>query len=135
LKRLLDFSREVSRFDPNTGTLEDLEPRVAVSDDKAVARAKLYAATARSTYEESVVQSWLDLAATGVAVEQRNVLAADAEHCKTDERKGTIGCVEETRRGWVTLGTMSLPGRRTCRQGCACRMEYRRKPSQNAEQN
>jgi hypothetical protein len=139
LRRLLEFSKEVSRIDPNTGTLEELEtPRVtvpAVSDEKAIARAKLYAATARSTYEESVLQSWLDLAATGVAVEMKNVLHEPHEHCYTSEKKKTIGCVEETRRGWVKLGTMSLPGRRTCQMNCFCHVEYRRKPPQNAQSN
>lgn len=126
LKRLLDFSREISGFDPNTGQLSDT---IIVPDAAAINRARLYAATARSTFEESIAQSWLDLAATGVSVEQRNILAPDADHCQTNLRKGTIGCVEETKRGWVAIGTMTLPGRRTCKSGCACRMDYRRKPN------
>jgi hypothetical protein len=118
LKRLLDFSESLSE-------LSSFNVKGPLSDDAAIARAKLYAETARSTYEESVTASWGELHTLGIAIEMQNVLAVDAEHCHTNG--ATPGCVEETERGWVTFGTMSLPGRRACRSGCACRIDFRRK--------
>lgn len=49
--------------------------------------------------------------------EERNILDPGAEHCQ--------GCVAETDRGWVPLGSLVPIGDRQCRSGCRCSMEYR----------
>lgn len=131
LKRLLKFSEELGDLSSfKVRMFEDDEPETAeevitvITDEAAERRAKLYAETARTTYEESIAKSWGDLAATGVNVQMRNVLAEDADHCKP--KGATPGCVQEADRGWVTYGTMSLPGRRVCAMNCQCRVDYRR---------
>lgn len=118
LRRLLDFSR----------SLDDLSSfNVRLSDDAAIARARLYGASARVTYEASIARSWFELAGTGVAVEQLNVLSEEVDHCGPNRKTGTPGCLEETERGWVPLGDLSLPGQRSCNVNCYCRVEYRKK--------
>lgn len=48
--------------------------------------------------------------------EERNILGI-AEHCG--------GCVGETARGWVPIGTLIPVGERDCLSNCLCTMEFR----------
>lgn len=48
--------------------------------------------------------------------EERNVLGR-AEHCD--------GCLTETARDWVPIGTLIPVGERTCLSNCRCHLEYR----------
>lgn len=54
-----------------------------------------------------------------------NVLS-DAEHCIAGENDDVPDCPSETRRGWVEIGELSLPGRRICAMNCLCHLEFRR---------
>lgn len=48
--------------------------------------------------------------------EEMNVLGV-AEHCQ--------GCLDETAKGWVPIGTLVPIGSRTCLSNCRCRYEFR----------
>jgi hypothetical protein len=93
-----------------------------LSPGQIVARASLYAAGFNGAYERARRDHWEDLAAAGVRVEARSILAV-AEHCEAGA--GRPGCAEEAARGWVPLETMSTPGTRRCLAACKCRLEYR----------
>ena len=86
---------------------------------RADVRARLYGQAARQTYVD--VQR-RQAAQSGVMFE-RNVLGA-AEHCAE--------CVAQTARGWVPIGTLIPPGRRTCRGNCRCSISYARSASEMA---
>ena len=91
-------------------------------------RARQYAISAAMTYEAGRRDLWQDLASTGIAVQVRNVVDLNAEHCNAAD--GVPGCIEESARGWVDLlnvGSMSSPGARRCAHGCRCRLAYRLK--------
>lgn len=75
-------------------------------------RARQYAQSARQTFNLVDQASRL----RGGATLERNVLSA-AEHC--------AGCLQESARGWVPVGSLSRPGTRECRTGCRCRLDYR----------
>lgn len=77
------------------------------------ARARLYGQAARTTYTDVRRR---ESAAAGMAWE-RNVLGV-SEHCRQ--------CVEQTERGWVPIGSLLPPGRRTCRSNCRCSLAYAR---------
>lgn len=94
--------------------------------DAIVDRAGMYARSASGAYERSRFDLHDDLAATGVAVQMRNVLGK-GEHCKAGN--GRPGCLEEAARGWVPLGELSLPGERRCLARCLCRVEYKTRKS------
>lgn len=125
LRKLLEFSRGLTDLNSDRVTDEGV-PDYRITPKRAVDRAKLYAATARTAYEQSVHDSWIDLVNSGVACEMSNVLDPMADHCEPDEKKGTPGCPEETARKWVPVGDMSIPGQRTCKMNCRCYLRYRR---------
>ena len=75
------------------------------------ARAALYAAAARVTYQNVTRRVQADQGARW----ERNVLGTD-ESCRD--------CVQQTALGWVPLGTLSPIGSRACRSNCKCRMDY-----------
>jgi hypothetical protein len=54
---------------------------------------------------------------------ERNVLGRTENHCKSGTRPG---CVEQTRLGWVPIGTLTPIGGRTCLSSCKCQIVYRR---------
>lgn len=87
-----------------------------------VARAGMYAQTGRTAFERGRFDDHQRLAGTGVRVEMKNVLG-DAEHCTAGN--GRPGCAEESAKGWVEVGTLSLPGERRCLGHCYCRLAYR----------
>lgn len=81
-------------------------------DGTVLARAALYAEAARATHR-AAVQRQMDR--IGMA-EERNQLG-QADHCR--------GCLRETRRGWVPIGSLVPCGRRDCMVRCHCSIEYR----------
>jgi hypothetical protein len=80
-------------------------------DGNICRRMKMYLDSARGTYhamEEGVMANrGFDL--------YLNVLS-DAEHCG--------GCIEETAKGWIPVGTGTPIGARDCMSGCKCHWEY-----------
>lgn len=94
-----------------------------LSPDEIVARAGMYARSASGAFEQGRFDTYDDLATeTGATVEMRNKLGK-GEHCKPGN--GKPGCAEETARGWVPLGQLSLPGKRRCLTRCLCSVTYR----------
>jgi hypothetical protein len=77
------------------------------------ARVAMYAEAGRDTYEETRREA---MRAAGYKWE-RNILHA-AESC--------AGCLAETARGWVPIGTLARIGRRICLVRCRCTLEYRK---------
>lgn len=85
-------------------------------DGRVVARAAMYAGSARGTMRGMQLRM-----ATLLGREQeRNVLGAADRHCAQ--------CVSCSAQGWVMIGTLPPPGSRTCLSNCHCRMEYRMLP-------
>jgi hypothetical protein len=92
-------------------------------------RAGLYTGPANTMYEDALRNAnikRLDDDLNALEMEERNVLDDAAEHCSTNEY--TEGCPECTEAGWVPIGTLPLPGLRTCGSNCHCGMSYRIKP-------
>lgn len=81
-------------------------------DGRFVQRAKLYAQSARVSYEDAVRDEMLALG----MVEERNLLHP-AEHCDR--------CIGESVRGWVPIGELLPIGERTCGVNDHCTVEYR----------
>lgn len=90
-----------------------------LSDAQIIARAQLYGAATLQTFESQRRRVKKDAGFT----QERNVLD-DAEHCRKSPK--APGCLEETARGWVEIGTLSLPGSRTCLVNCKCLLEYKK---------
>jgi hypothetical protein len=93
-------------------------------DGRYRARVALYAEAARGTYEDMRRR----VAAQSGYTEERSVLGA-ADHCSRTTRPG---CIEEARRGWQPIGTISTPGKRTCLARCRCVLRYRREGEREA---
>lgn len=83
------------------------------------ARAGSYVSAGASAYENTRRD-----AAAEIFTEERNILG-HAEHCHDNPKKGSVGCIEQTARGWVKVGTLVPIGRRTCRVNCRCRYSFR----------
>ena len=75
-------------------------------------RAELYALMPRMTQHEMERLESLRLGFD----EERNMLAA-SEHCQ--------GCISETERDWVPIGTLVAIGARDCLSKCRCSISYR----------
>jgi hypothetical protein len=84
-------------------------------------RVTKYAATGYGSFEGMRRVSALVAGFT----QELNVLSA-AEHCIAGEGDTVPDCPSETRRGWVDIGELSLPGRRICAMNCLCRLEFRK---------
>lgn len=119
---LADSMTRLRRFG---GQIEAGEP-TAESVSQIVNRAGLYAGPAHGIEEQAIRDAHLratDKDGAAIQWEEQNVLTDPADHCR--DGNGTIGCIEETERGWVPIGTLSLPGFRTCGPQCLCRISYR----------
>jgi hypothetical protein len=86
----------------------------------AVARAAMYAEAGRSTHREAQRR----LAKDRGMEQERNFLHS-ADHCP--------GCLSETARGWVELGTLVPVGSRSCLSRCRCTLSYRTPPAPQEE--
>jgi hypothetical protein len=104
--RLRKFAGELARLTPGD----------------IVNRSGMYARSAAGAYEQARFDTYAEKVRQGAKVRMRNRLSKTADHCKP--RDGRPGCVEETSRGWVAFGTMSLPGQRACLTKCKCTLEY-----------
>lgn len=80
-------------------------------DGTLVRRAKLYAHAGRSLYHKEEGRIQKDQGKT----RERNVLGA-SDHCP--------GCLAQTARGWVKIGTLIPVGQRDCLTLCHCTVEY-----------
>jgi len=78
----------------------------------AVARARMYVEAARSTHREAVGRF---MKSRDYEFERNQLGTAD--HCS--------GCLTETARGWVPIGTLSSIGSRNCLSRCRCWLVYR----------
>ena len=82
-------------------------------DGRAVQRTRLYGQAGRNTYHLS---ERTDMERRGFD-EERNILDPAAKHCQS--------CIDETARGWVSLGALVPIGERTCNMNDRCSVEYR----------
>lgn len=123
LEKLNQFAQDIARgFSGTSGVIfgEGIFGFGAVmTPARIMARAQLYAAGANSTYE--TIRRATAVAA-GFKFEQ-NILHG-AEHCQSTAL--TVGCVEQTALGWVSLGELVPPGSRTCRVNCLCTLNFAR---------
>jgi hypothetical protein len=67
---------------------------------------------------ESFYEAMSDSMDAAGFTEERNVITP-GENCD--------GCLAETARGWVPIGTLKPIGQRTCRRNCRCKKEFRRR--------
>ncbi len=75
-------------------------------------RLSMYAGAGWSSLQEMQQMMALQMGYT----QERNILAP-AEHCG--------GCLEETGKGWVPIGTLVPVGSRDCLSNCLCHLEFR----------
>lgn len=104
----------------------DAEKDTAETVPQIVNRAGLYAGPAHTQFEagkRAVRKGVKDEDGESIQWEERNILDDQADHCKTEEY--TDGCPEVTDMGWQPMGTLPLPGLRTCGPSCRCHMNYR----------
>ena len=115
-RSLADDEREAQE----TGEL--VEPEGMKPED----RAELYASSAASSGFENATRTShedaTDVDGKKLFMFERNILSPHCTHCHDGE--WTDGCQELTDAGWLPLGSMSVPGCRTCRAACKCRIEY-----------
>lgn len=108
-------------FDRLLNFKEAIEDAESQSIEKVAARAKLYAATPNALFEGVRREHHMSVSG-GVFTHEINRLGAAEDHCHdTDD---TEGCVETTELGWQPIGTLPLPGERTCLMNCCCNLEY-----------
>lgn len=91
----------------------EAEYSVTTTEDAAVARGQLYGHYATAVFELARREERRDAGATA----EMNLLNAAAEHC--------VQCAELSRRGWVPIGSLPVPGKRICSARCKCRLAYR----------
>jgi hypothetical protein len=84
-------------------------------DGRFVRRTELYGLAGRTTAHRAETRE----SETRGFDQERNVLGA-AEHCQGDR-----SCTDETRRGWVPLGSLIPIGARLCLSRCRCSREVR----------
>lgn len=111
LARLQLFAAAIASGDD--GTVESIINRAAAYADSSTS---IFEGAKRISHTNVVDDKGRPLYAF-----ERNILG-EADHCSPGP--DTEGCPELTDAGWVPIGTMPLPGLRTCRQNCKCRMQY-----------
>lgn len=114
LTRLEKFAKQAEHQDASAGTADVILNRVT-----------LYGASGNGLFEKvrrlSHQRAVDDETGKRLFLMERNVLGV-AEHCTEGERPG---CVQESRRGWVDIGTLSIPGSRECLVNCKCKLEFK----------
>lgn len=98
------------------GYLKDFAQNILdgkVSRAQALVYAEHYIGTAVQTY----TSGQRDQALSNDLTQEKNVLGGSQHTCED--------CKAESRRGWVKIGTLSLPGTRECRGNCRCHIEMR----------
>lgn len=92
----------------------DLASGSAPLDGRFVSRARLYATSSVGTF--SAVQA-RDARNSGAEMEERSFRGGSERPCGE--------CPALAARGWVSSGTLPLPGQRECGANCKCRVERR----------
>ena len=82
-------------------------------DGRLQARAAMYAAAARGTQRQMTGR----VAMMNGKEQERNQLGGSDRHCGT--------CVSCSAQGWVSIGTLTPIGSRSCMSNCKCSMQYR----------
>ena len=82
---------------------------------KFLTRVDMYAAAARSTFEQMKRRYEM----TENAMEQERRILGPADHCDD--------CIDAAKMGWVEIGTLPEIGDSVCKVNCQCKFEYRRK--------
>jgi hypothetical protein len=120
LRKLRRFARATEHGDARAG-----------SEDAIRHRSTLYGDRLNTLYELIRGDSHMRARGPdGVALftQEINVLG-QADHCDKNTPEGAArpepGCVQETARGWVPIGTLSRPGERLCTMQCKCGLKYR----------
>lgn len=110
-----DFGRIGRELRDQYGFLREFADQIASGkqpvDGRLTSRARLYAQSGRATFH---LTERAEMERRGWDLEE-NVLAA-SEHCG--------GCLEETAKGRVPIGTLIPIGQRTCRTNDRCRIRY-----------
>ena len=96
----------------------------SMTEEAIVARAGLYAdsgITASETARRISYSEAKDDKGRPRFLFERNLLMP-GDNCSNSPE--SVGCIEETAKGWVPIGTLSVPGTRTCVMNCRCSLEY-----------
>jgi hypothetical protein len=110
-----DFGRVGAAVRREYAYLDRLAQQVAAGlplDGRFTLRVEQYAEAGRDTFHVLETEAFRSLGWD----EERNILHP-ADHCD--------GCLGQTERGWVPLGTLVPIGRRQCRRNCRCSKAYR----------
>lgn len=112
-----DYGRVGYRLRAEYGYLTRLAGQVAdgtqALDGRFLTRLAMYAQAPRGTYH---AQERVGMREAGYT-QERNVKAA-GDSCQ--------GCIDQTARGWVALGTLIQVGSRDCLSRCRCTIQYRK---------
>jgi hypothetical protein len=104
IDRLYDFARDATAAD--------------ATEDQVIYRSGLYAAASNGTFEDVKRESHRGVVDDKGRLKylfERNMLGSE-DPCLPGPF--TDGCGELTRAGWVPIGSMSLPGTRSCKMSC-----------------
>jgi hypothetical protein len=109
------------------GFAADIEAHASRADSPAaiVNRAGLYARAQNAVFEDQRRQSHMDVrdgSGRALHLYERNILGNTEDHCVRG--KFTQACVDVTAAGWQPIGSLPLPGLRTCGGNCLCHMEF-----------
>lgn len=88
-------------------------------DGKFMARTEMYGEAASQTGKAMLHR----VADEGGMQLEKNMMG-QAEH--------SPDCIRESGRGWVTIGSLTLPGKRDCLTRCQCRLIYKREGEADA---
>ena len=99
---------------------QDIATGHAPMDGRLVARAAMYAQSARGT-QRGMQRKQAQFFGRS---QERNILGAADRHCST--------CVACSAAGWVPIGTLPAIGARSCLSNCRCSMVYRDVPMESA---
>lgn len=115
-----DFGWAGQRIRREYAYLRDFTAQIASGkqplNGTALARSELYAHAGRQTHRAAIERAAKD---RGMA-QERNQLGA-ADHC--------AGCLAQTSRGWVPIGSLVPCGSRDCLSRCHCSLSYRMMPA------
>ena len=114
LDRLANFASDI----------EEHAPR-ADSESAIIYRAGLYPKAQNSLFEDVKRESHKrasDPKGRPLFIFERNILGPAENHCV--DGPYTEGCIETTEAGWQPIGSLPLPGLRTCQSGCLCQMIF-----------
>ena len=121
---------ETERPKPETDEAPDETPEPGpapepMSEQRIIDRASLYPASTNGLFEDIKRESHKNAKDDNGRLRflyERNVFGDSITHCI--DGKFTEGCTEATEAGWQPIGSLSLPGQRSCGPRCACEMAY-----------